>query len=72
MGVHTEGNKLVIIIEPQTFYFGLPKNIDKLKHEIDFIIKHNEFLAEYVKKFKIKQLLSKYRHDSNIHECRKK
>ena len=72
MGVHIEGNKLVIIIEPKSFYFDLPKNIDNLRHKIDFIIKHNEFLAEYTKKFEIKQLLSKYSHDSNSHKCRKK
>ena len=34
---------------PKTLYFNLdwPKDVDEnLKHEIDFIIKSNEFLAE--------------------------
>ena len=49
MGVHIEGNKLVIIIEPKTFYFDLPKNIDNLKHEIDFVIKQWIFSWVYKK-----------------------
>ena len=46
MGVQFEDNKLVIITEPKTFHFDLRKDVDNLKHEIDFIIKHIEFLAE--------------------------
>ena len=50
------------------FYFDWPKGVDEddnLKHEIEFIIKINEYLAEN----KIKQLLlSKYKHGNNIHE----
>ena len=39
--------KLVIVTEIQHFYSDLPKNIgNNLKHGIDCIIKHNEFLAE--------------------------
>ena len=32
--------KKIVIREPKTFYFDLPKDVDKnLKHEIEFIIK---------------------------------
>ena len=35
--------KMVVMIEPKTFYFDLPKDVDKnLKHEIESIIKTNE------------------------------
>ena len=47
MGVHIEDNKLVIITEPKTFRCDLPKNVGSLKHEMDFIIKYNEFLDEH-------------------------
>ena len=43
-----EGNTIVVR-DLKTFYFGFdwPKNVDEnLKHEIDFIIKSNESLAE--------------------------
>ena len=43
-----EGNTIVIR-DLKTFYFGFdwPKKVDEnLKHEIDFIIKSNESLAE--------------------------
>ena len=53
------------------FNFDFPKNVDEnLKHEIEFIIKSNESLAE-IKKSKIKQLLLKYKHGNNIHKKRK-
>ena len=49
------------------------KNIDKnLKHEIEFIIKNIESLAENKIKSKIEQLLSKYKDENNIHELRKR
>ena len=41
--------KMVAIREPKTFYFDFdwPKNVDEnLKHEIEFIIKSNESLAD--------------------------
>ena len=42
-------NKLVIIAKPKTIHFYLSKDVDKnIKKNIDFIIKHNEFLAEHV------------------------
>ena len=43
--MHIDSNKLVIITEPKTIHFDLSKDVDNnLKYEIDFIIKHNEFL----------------------------
>ena len=56
---------MVAIREPKTFYFDFdwPKNVDEnLKHEIEFIIKSNESLAENKINNEIKQLFSKYKH----------
>ena len=39
-----------------------------MKHETEFIIKSNEFLAENKIKNEIEQLLSKNEHENNIHE----
>ena len=51
------------------FDFDWPKDVDEnLKHEIEFIIKSNESLAENKIKNKIEQLLSKYKRGNNIHE----
>ena len=44
---------MVVIGDPKTFCFNFdwPKNVDEnLKHEIEFIIKRNESLAENKKK----------------------
>ena len=58
MGVHIGGNKLVVTTEPKEFHFNLPKNVNiNLKHEIFFIINHNELLAEPTVKNEIRQLL---------------
>ena len=39
--------KTVTKTEPKTFHFDLPKDVDNnVKHQIDFIIKYNGFLAE--------------------------
>ena len=65
---------LVVIREPQTFYFYFdwPKEVDKnLKHEIEFIIKSKEYLAENKMKNEMEQLLLKYKHGNNIHEHEK-
>ena len=69
MGVYTE-NKLVIVTEPSTVYFDLPKNVgNNLQHKFDSLIKHGKLLAkEIIKKNNNSQLLSKYKHGSNIHE----
>ena len=53
----------------------MPKDIDKnWKHEIEFIIKQNEYLAENKIKNETEQLLfkyKKYKRGKNIHEHRK-
>ena len=46
MGAVIKDNKPIIITELKTIYFNLPKKDDSsLKHEISFIMKHNESLA---------------------------
>ena len=64
-----------VIKEPKPFFFCLPKDIDKnWKHEIEFIIKQNEYLAENKIKNETEQLLfkyKKYKRGNNIHEHRK-
>ena len=65
---------MILIGDPKTFClnFHLPKDVDEnLKHEIEFIIKNNESLAENKIKNEMEQLLSKYKHENNIHEHRK-
>ena len=65
---------MVVIRGPKTFYFYFywPKDVDKnLKHEIEYIIKSNESLAENKIKNKMEQLLLKYKHGNNIQEHRK-
>ena len=58
--MNIEDNMLVIITEPKIIRFDLLKDVSKnLKHEIDSIIKHNEYLAENTIKHEIDQLLSK-------------
>ena len=48
IGVHIKDNKLVTITELKSSHFHLPKDVDNnLKHEIDCIIKYDEFLAEH-------------------------
>ena len=65
---------IIMIRDPKTFCFNfdLPKYVDEnLKHEIEFIVKINESLAENKVKDEIEQLLSKYKHGNNINERRK-
>ena len=51
MGMIIKDNKLIILIDPKTFYFALPKKVDNsIKHEIHFIIKHNKFAGEHTMK----------------------
>ena len=62
---------MIVKRNAKTFYFDYhwPKDIyENLKHEIEFIIKSNESLAENKIKNKTEQLLSKYKHGNNIHE----
>ena len=69
MGIHIWDNKLIIITEPKTIHFNLPKVIsNNLKYEIDFIIRDNELLTEHKIKNKISRLLFKHKHVSDIHE----
>ena len=61
---------MIVIRDPKTFYFNFdwPKYVDEyLKHEIEFIIKSNESLAESNIKIEIEQLLLKYKHGNGIH-----
>ena len=54
------GDNVVITTVPKTIHFDLFKDIAKnLKHKIDSIIKHNEFLAKHTIKNEIIQLLFK-------------
>ena len=47
MAVIIKNNKLVIITVPKSTHFDLPKDIgNNFKHEIDFIIKHNNLLLD--------------------------
>ena len=56
-----KGSKL-LITEPKIIYFDLPKDVgNNLKHETDFIIKCNEFLAQHTIKNDISLLLSSYK-----------
>ena len=62
---------MIVIRDPKTFCFNFdwPKDVDKnLKHEIEFIIKSNESLADNKIKSEIEQLLSKYKYGNDIHE----
>ena len=44
MRVYTGDKKFVITTKPRTFLFDLSKDVGiNLKHEIHFIIKHNNF-----------------------------
>ena len=60
-----------MIRDSKTFCFNSdwPKGINNnLKHEIEFIIRNNESLAENIIKNQIEQLLIKYKNRNNIHE----
>ena len=65
---------MVVIRDPKTlcFNFDFLRDTDEhLIHEIEFIIKSNESLAENKVKIEIGQLLLKYKNGNNIHEYRK-
>ena len=60
---------MIVIRDPKTFCFNFdwPKDLDEnLKHEVEFVIKSNESLAENKIKNEIEQLLSNYKHGNNI------
>ena len=68
-----EENMIVIRAPKKNFFnFEWPKYVsENLKHEIEFILKTNESLAENKIKNEIEQLLLKYKHGNNSHEHRK-
>ena len=57
-----------MITEQKTIHFDLSNEINNLKREIDFIIKHNEILPKNTIKTEIAQFLTKYEHQNDIHE----
>ena len=62
---------MIVIRDFRTFDFDFdwPKVVDEnLKHEIEFIIKSKESLAENKTKNKTERLLYKYKHRNNIHK----
>ena len=62
---------MIVIKDPKIFCFNFdwPKDVNEnLKHEIEFIIKSNESLAENKLKKEIEQLLLKYKDENNIHK----
>ena len=62
------------VIDPKAFCFNFdgPKDVDEnLKHEIKFVTKSNEFLADNKIKNEIEKSLLKYKHGNNINEYRK-
>ena len=69
MGVYTGDNKFIETTRHKTFHFDLPKDADNnMKHKTNFIIKHNELLADHTIKIEIRQLLSKYKYGNDIHK----
>ena len=62
---------MIVTRDPKTFCFNFdwPEDVDgNLKHEIEFIIRSNESLAEDQLKNEIEHLLLKYKYGNNIHE----
>ena len=62
---------MIVVRDPKIFCFNFDwtKDVDEnLKHEIEFIRKSNEYLAQNKIKNEPEQLLLKY---NNIHELRK-
>ena len=62
---------MIVIRNPKTtcFNFDWSKYVyENVKHEIEFITKCNEYLAENKIKNEIEQLLLNYKHGNNIPE----
>ena len=62
---------MIVIWDPKTFCFNFDwtKDVDEnLKHEIKYILKSSESLAENKIKNEIQQLVLKYKHENDIHE----
>ena len=69
MGVYIADNKLVISTETKTFVLIYLKILTiAFSHEIYSILKYNKLLTEHPIKNEFRQLLSKYKHGSVIHE----
>ena len=65
---------MIVIRDPKTFCFNFdwPKDVDEnLKHEIEFLIKSNESLAENKIENETEQFCLKNKHGNNIHEHKK-
>ena len=65
---------MIVIRDTRTFCFNFDwsKYVDEnLKHEIEFIVKSNESLAENKIRNNIEQFFWKYKHGNNIHEHRR-
>ena len=66
--MHIGDNKLAITTKPKNFHFDLLKYTGiSLKHEICYIKKNNDLLAEHTIKNEIIQLFSRYNHRNDIH-----
>ena len=64
---------VIVIRDPKTFHFEFDwrkGNDENMKHEIEFIIESNKFLAENKIK-ETERLLLKYKRGNDIHEHRK-
>ena len=62
---------MIVTRDPKTFCFSFDwlRYVDvNLKHEIEFIISNNEYLAENTLKTEIEQFLLKFKHGKDIHE----
>ena len=56
MGIYIVSNKLLRTTKSNNFGFGLPNNADdNLEHEINSVVKHNEFVAENTIEYEVKQ-----------------
>ena len=65
---------MIVIRDPKTFYFDIdqPKSVDdNLKHEIKFVLKRDQSLAENKIKNQTESLLLKYNLENNSNEYEK-
>lgn len=69
MAAHFVDIKLVITKKPKASYYDLSRDADNnMEHQIDSATKDNGLLAKRTIKNKIRQLLSKYKHENDFHE----
>ena len=65
---------MIVMRDSKTLYFDFDWSKianENLKHETKFITENKESLAQNKIKNEIEQLLSKYKHGTNIHKHRK-